>query len=378
MGMRKTHEEFVKEVTSSVGDEYRVVSEYVDSKTPITFRHFCGTEIMKSPDGFLQKNKKYCPSCHGAKEFWNDEKYKRMVEKEGQGEYAVLGVYTGMSNPIKIEHINCGLIYERTARMFKGGGRCPNCQSKNAGQQRKISHEEFISRLPKTFNEEYTLLSAYDRAKTKVLVRHNNCGREYYTYPGNAIRGNGCDYCARKSVQEQKRKHASEDFYQHVSSVDNGEYVILGDYVTALKKVQIQHLKCGNIYDVRPNDFKSGCRCPLCYESKGENKIRVFLEKEGIQFKRELSFDNCVYKHKLRFDFGIYDNNGKITNLIEFDGKQHYEPSEHFGIQSFIETKSRDAIKDEFCKKKGIKLLRIPYWEFNNIENILGKEVSGI
>ena len=32
--------------------------------------------------------------------------------------------------------------------------------------------------------------------------------------------------------------------------------------------------------------------------------------------------------------------------------------------------------KDEYAKKHGWKLIRIPYWEFDNIENILEKEIQ--
>ena len=38
-------------------------------------------------------------------------------------------------------------------------------------------------------------------------------------------------------------------------------------------------------------------------------------------------------------------------------------------------TKYNDKIKDKYCVDNNIKLLRIPYWEFENIENILKCEL---
>lgn len=35
-----------------------------------------------------------------------------------------------------------------------------------------------------------------------------------------------------------------------------------------------------------------------------------------------------------------------------------------------------DAIKTNYCKQNGIKLIRIPYWNLNNIESILDKELE--
>jgi hypothetical protein len=63
--------------------------------------------------------------------------------------------------------------------------------------------------------------------------------------------------------------------------------------------------------------------------------------------------------------------------IVEFDGIQHYEPIDFFGgKESFIKQVRNDEIKNEYCLKNNIKLLRIPYWEFRNIESILSKELN--
>ena len=75
----------------------------------------------------------------------------------------------------------------------------------------------------------------------------------------------------------------------------------------------------------------------------------------------------------LPFDFYLPDYN----TCIEYDGIQHFEVVDYFGgLDGFITTKIRDTIKNEYCKSKNIKLIRIPYWGFDNIENILKKELN--
>ena len=37
--------------------------------------------------------------------------------------------------------------------------------------------------------------------------------------------------------------------------------------------------------------------------------------------------------------------------------------------------KARDKIKDEYCKEKGIKLIRIPYWKSEHMEEYLFDEL---
>ena len=36
----------------------------------------------------------------------------------------------------------------------------------------------------------------------------------------------------------------------------------------------------------------------------------------------------------------------------------------------------KDNIKSEFAKQHNIKLIRIPYWEFENIDDILYRELG--
>jgi len=91
-----------------------------------------------------------------------------------------------------------------------------------------------------------------------------------------------------------------------------------------------------------------------------------------VNFVEQFSFEECRDKKKLLFDFAILDNN-KVELLIEFDGKYHYELA-RFKIDNkskLLSQIKRDKIKDEFCKTHNIKLLRIPYWEFNKIESII-------
>lgn len=108
--------------------------------------------------------------------------------------------------------------------------------------------------------------------------------------------------------------------------------------------------------------------CPFCNESHGENKIRIFLEENDIKYEIQKSFNDCKLKQLLLFDFYLPTNN----ILIEFDGQQHFEPVKIFGgIKKFKETQKRDKIKNKFAEENNIKLLRIPYTEFENVNEIL-------
>ena len=67
---------------------------------------------------------------------------------------------------------------------------------------------------------------------------------------------------------------------------------------------------------------------------------------------------------------------------VEYDGIGHFEPINFNGIndkranEGFKKQKLHDQIKDKYCLDNNIKLIRIPYWEFDNIENILKQELN--
>ena len=85
-----------------------------------------------------------------------------------------------------------------------------------------------------------------------------------------------------------------------------------------------------------------------------------------IKFIPQYTFNDCKYVYVLRFDFALFKDN-EFIGLIEYDGRQHFEPIDVFGGQEgFAKTKKRDEIKNIYCKTHNIPLLRIPYWEFQN------------
>lgn len=104
--------------------------------------------------------------------------------------------------------------------------------------------------------------------------------------------------------------------------------------------------------------------------SRGEIKIEEVLQKAGLNFVEEYSFDDLVSSsgHPLRFDFAILDDNDNVDFLIEFQGIQHYEPKSKFGGYSGLRKQQyNDMKKREYCKAHDIILLAIPYTDEGKI-----------
>lgn len=58
--------------------------------------------------------------------------------------------------------------------------------------------------------------------------------------------------------------------------------------------------------------------------SRGEIKIHEILEEANLPFEEEKAFPGLIASsgRELRFDFCIYDDEGEIDFLIEFQGIQ--------------------------------------------------------
>lgn len=102
--------------------------------------------------------------------------------------------------------------------------------------------------------------------------------------------------------------------------------------------------------------------------SNGEELISSILRQHNIFYEIEKAA--CGMKHdgySLRFDFYLPQKN----IAIEWDGVQHYKPVPYFGGRAgLLKQKENDRRKNRYCLAYGIKLYRIPYWEFTAIKNL--------
>lgn len=107
-----------------------------------------------------------------------------------------------------------------------------------------------------------------------------------------------------------------------------------------------------------------------CLKSKGEEKILNILQNYNIQFQQQKQFQDLPLK---RFDFYLPE----INRLIEFDGQQHYFANGGWSTQENLQiVKERDKEKNEYALSHNISLVRIPYWERDNItlEMLMGDQ----
>lgn len=242
---------------------------------------------------------------------------------------------------------------------FSQGERCSKC-----GGREKLTYVFVYNK----FKESGCELLEKDYIDAHTLMKFKcSCGNIAYIRWMNFQQGQRCFECGIEKRVE-KQKHPFEYIYQYF--LDNNCKLLETNYSNCNTKMKYQ-CECGNISETTWNAFSHGHRCVLCSASLGERKIANYLIKNNITFEKEYKFKDCKNINSLPFDFAIF-NNYNLCCLIEYDGKQHYEPNDYFGgKESLLKTKMRDSIKTNYCLQNSIPLLRIPYWDFENVERIL-------
>jgi very-short-patch-repair endonuclease len=147
-------------------------------------------------------------------------------------------------------------------------------------------------------------------------------------------------------------------FIEQCNIIHNNFYdYSLVNYINNKTKIKIICKEHG-IFEQRPDDHLKNHGCPICKESKGEKEIRNYLINNNIRFESQKKFKKCRYLKPLPFDFYLPDYN----LCIEYDGEQHFMLKEFWGGQKeFEKIQRKDKIKNIFCEKENISLIRIKY-----------------
>ena len=139
------------------------------------------------------------------------------------------------------------------------------------------------------------------------------------------------------------------------------EYAGSNNNNSALWKCQCE---CGNTTIVTGNNLRKGQTMSCgCIKSRGELIINKILSDSNINYKTQYTV--LINGSYYRFDYAIFNDKNELLRLIEFDGEYHYQNKTD--IDTYTKIHNRDLVKNNYCQNNNIPLVRIPYWERNNL-----------
>lgn len=237
---------------------------------------------------------------------------------------------------------------------------CNICKYEFKNNHRNLSYNKFSCKYcrlimdSKLIKDNIVKLIKIDKSLIHLVCKNNH---RYIQDRRNLLSNKGCNECYLNNKKIKKDELIIKLFNIHGDYYDYD----LSNYKTLHTKIKISCEK-NHIFYQKASNHLQGKGCPICRESHGERKIRTYLENKKINYIREKKFIDCFYINRLPFDFYLPDYN----MCIEFDGIQHFKPIKQFGGDiEFIKTQKKDKIKDEYCLKNHIHLLRI-----SNIDNV--------
>ena len=205
------------------------------------------------------------------------------------------------------------------------------------------------------------------------------CGQVFEAKVHNIVQGmtQRCPECRRKIRQGKNninfknllgKRYGKLTVVEYLGAKQVGETKEGKKLTNSLWKCQCD---CGNYVERTCNVLENNGigACPQCrITSIGEEKIKDILNTLKINYLCQYTFSDCKDKFMLPFDFYL----PKYNLLIEYDGLGHYQSSQYKSSwrteEAVLKTQNHDNIKNQYCLDNNIKLIRIPYYDYNKID----------
>lgn len=259
------------------------------------------------------------------------------------------------------EHYNVILNHFLTNEMYK----CKKCSMSQEGKN-KLTLKQVKERVIK--QGFIPLFETYIDRKTTLDIQDKN------GYKGSCTLSN-LNITNSVSAFDYRNPYIFYNIQKYIQINNIKCKVIETDYKGRDSKLTFTCAECGKKFKTTWTQFSlyDKYRCDVCTKAQSNISLKteVWLIEHGFEYEKEASFEGCVYKRKLRFDYKVYTNNGFV--LIEVDGSYHYTNPHSEDL--LIKQKLKDEIKNKYCNENNIELIRLPWWWFRESE-LYKKELS--
>jgi hypothetical protein len=245
--------------------------------------------------------------------------------------------------------------FEQTVKNHLHGNDCFECSKRKKSKTTK----EFIEQAEIIHNNFYDYsLTIYKNYLNKVKIICPIHGEFEELPTEHLFKKSGCKKCGIEKTKKFTLL-GLDKFIEKANKIHYNKYdyskVI---YINSYSKVEIICPEHGSFFQKPGDHIHSKAGCPVCKESKGEALVAFILQSFNIDFDRQKSFSDLKHKRLLYYDFYLPE----LNMCIEYDGEQHFKPVLNWGgDELFKELQLKDKLKNEYCKKHNIPLLRLTY-----------------
>lgn len=227
-----------------------------------------------------------------------------------------------------------------------------------------------IDLLNQRFGRLTVIAPAENKGKRTQWLCQCDCGNQKIVLT-EKLRDGTCQSCGCLRVETAREN--GKAVLQDLTGQQFGQLTVISYAGSNRGRSQwLCECSCGNTKIVNQMELKKGetLSCGCLRSSFGEIQIDKILKESQLPYKREYNFPDLVSENNvpLRFDFAVFNDDNSIKLLIEYDGEQHFQnKTDKIWSDSLEKRQERDRIKNDYCLSHNIPLIRIPYWEKNNI-----------
>jgi len=313
--------------------------------------------------------------------------------------------YEGNSKKLKWKCLkeDCREIFEKSWNSIYANQNCGYCAGKQVGLSNCLAtkNPQLASEWHPTLNGDLTPYDVTYSSHKEVWWKCEK-GHEWFINVNNRT-VNGCPYCSGLYPSEENNLLVNnpklcDDWNYDKNNKKPEEYTHNANkYVNWICK------ECKHEWSAKISDRNQGNGCPECRKSKGEKEIdNVLIDNNWIKINQQ-EFNKLINEDRYNKNYfipqikynGLIGVSGKLLSydyyipklnlLIEYDGEFHFRLIKLYKNEPKKDAEERykkqcvhDIRKNKYAMDNDIDLLRIPYWEFDNLEEILNDYVFKI
>jgi hypothetical protein len=275
----------------------------------------------------------------------------------------------------KCNNTNCKETFSKTWADISQNQGCPFCLGQQVGISNCLAtkNSELTKEWHPTKNGDITPYDVTENSGKKVWWK---CIKEHEweSTIDNRSKGVNCPYCSGRAATYDNNllivnPTLCEEWNYNYNKNKPDMYLPKSN-----KKVWWICKECGHEWKTSICSRSNGNGCPECNKSKGEKRVKKYLESSNINFIQQIIFDDLIGlgSGNLSYDFYLPD----YHLLIEYQGQFHDGTAFQQTEEEFKYQQEHDRRKSEYAIKNNIRLLEIWYWDFDNIETILKQELN--
>ena len=320
----------------------------------------------------LNKAQNGCAYCNG---YPLPEWYVMDKKEKINLNIKILEPYKNMTTIMKCLCLKHNEPTNKSMQDILNGEGCKYCGAEKLSEQHFMTDEEVQRRINEKFDHIKVIkyLGIHNSNSIWFCEKHK---KEFKKTLSVMLREEnesaGCDECLlerKREIYAYSLEEATELLHKIHPQVD-----IIGDYINTTTPTLFRCNEHNHEFTSTWDYVVSRISC--CNKSRKnykEEQVCQLIESWGYKIERGKTFKDCKDINVLPFDCYLTDFN----TIVEYDGEQHFYPIKHGSqteedaIEKLKYTQKHDEIKNEYCNKNGINLIRIPYTEFENVDSFL-------